>query len=99
MEQSSAMGTVTLARDPKTQGVFPIRGKIINAFNCTKERFYENEEVQAIHRIIFGRDYKRGDKVTLEDVKVEKIVIMADGDVDNRKLSGNTFRKTMRVHL
>jgi len=82
VEGDSAMGTVTNARDPKTQGVFPIRGKIINAFNCTREKFYENEEVQAIHRIIFGRDYKRGDKVTLEDVKVEKVVFMADADVD-----------------
>ena len=72
------MGTVATARDENTQGVFPIRGKIINAFNCTREKFYENEEVQAIHRIIFGRDYKRGDKVTLEDAKVEKIVFMAD---------------------
>jgi DNA gyrase/topoisomerase IV subunit B len=81
------MGTVALARNAQTQGIFPIRGKIINAFNCTKERFYENEEVQAIHRITFGRDYKRGDKVTLEDVKVEKIIIMADGDVDGAHIS------------
>ena len=81
---TSAMGTVASARNRDNQGIFPIRGKIINAFNCTKERFYENEEVQAIHKIIFGRDYKRGDKVTLEDAKVEKVIIMADGDVDIR---------------
>ena len=81
MEGDSAKGTVLKGRDPRTQGLFPIRGKIINAFKCTRQKFFENEEVQGITRIILGTDYKRGFKV--EDCKVGKVIFMSDADVDN----------------
>jgi DNA gyrase/topoisomerase IV subunit B len=58
----------------------PIRGKIINPFKCSKQKFFENEEVQAITMIVFGQEYRKG--LTIDDVKVDKIIIMADGDVD-----------------
>lgn len=56
--------------------LFPIRGKIINAFKASKQAFFSNEEVQGITRIIFGQDYRKG--LTVEDAKVEKIIFMAD---------------------
>ena len=70
--------------------LFPIRGKIINAFKCTRQRFFENEEVQGITRIILGTDYKRGFKV--EDCKVGKVIFMADGDVDGAHISALLLR-------
>lgn len=97
VEGDSAKGTVELGRDPQTQGIFPIRGKIINAFKTTKANFFANEEVQGITRIILGTDYKRNFD-PIKDTKVEKVIFMTDADVDRRiKLSKNTFRKTMRV--
>lgn len=60
--------------------LFPIRGKIINAFKASKQAFFSNEEVQGITRIVFGQDYKKG--LTIDDVKVSKIIVMADADVD-----------------
>lgn len=76
VEGDSAKGTVETGRDPKTQGVFPIRGKIINAFKCSKQAFFSNEEVQGITRIILGRDYVKNFDV--KDCKVQKVVFMAD---------------------
>ena len=80
VEGDSALGTVETDRDPYTQSIYPIRGKIINAFKCSKQKFFENEEVQGITMIVFGQEYKKG--LTIDDVKVSKIIIMADGDVD-----------------
>ena len=56
--------------------IFPIRGKIINAFKASKQAFFSNEEVQGITQIIFGQEYKKG--LTIDDCKVDKIVFMAD---------------------
>ena len=80
VEGDSALGTVEQGRDPKTQGLFPIRGKIINAFSSSKEKFFNNEEVQGITKIILGSDYKKGFDV--KDCKVSKVIFMADADVD-----------------
>jgi DNA gyrase subunit B len=84
VEGDSALGTVELARDPNCQGLFPIRGKIANAFKKSKHEFFSNAEVQAITRIILGSDYK---KFTIEDVKVSKIIIMADADIDGAHIA------------
>ena len=80
VEGESAKGTVETGRDKYKQGVFPIRGKIINAFKNSRQTFFNNEEVQGITRIILGSDYKRGFDV--KDCKVSKVIFMADADVD-----------------
>lgn len=83
VEGESAKGTVETGRDKRIQGVFPIRGKIANAFKMTRQNFFSNEEVQGITRIILGSDYKKG--FSVEDCKVSKVIFMADADVDRRK--------------
>ena len=80
VEGDSALGEAEKDRDEYTQGIFPIRGKIINAFKASKQAFFSNEEVQGITQIIFGQEYKKG--LTIDDCKVDKIVFMADADVD-----------------
>ena len=77
------MGTVVNGRDPEHQGVFPIRGKIKNAFSCTKQKFFENEEVQSITRIILGpKGYNKHFEAP-KDCFVDKVIFMADADVDS----------------
>lgn len=76
VEGDSALGTAQTARDPQRQGLFPIRGKIINAFKASKAVFFANEEVQGITRIILGSDYKKG--FDIKDCKVSKVIFMAD---------------------
>lgn len=78
VEGDSAKSDVETGRNKLTQGVFPIRGKIINAFACNKATFFNNEEVQSINQIMFGMPYRRDFKVS--DCRVEKIVILSDAD-------------------
>lgn len=90
VEGDSALGTVQLGRDAKKQGLFPIRGKIPNAFKMTRNAFFSNEEVQGITRIILGSDYKRGFDV--KDCKVSKVIFMADADVDGDHIAALLLR-------
>lgn len=76
VEGDSAMGSVMEGRDSTRQGIFPIRGKIINVFSNTKEKVFSNEEVQAITKIILGTEYKRNFDV--KDCKVSRVIFMAD---------------------
>ena len=75
VEGDSALGTVHEVR-AENQGIMPIRGKIINPFKCSRETFFNNEEVQGITQIIFGQQYRRG--LTVNDAKVSKIIFLAD---------------------
>jgi DNA gyrase subunit B len=72
------------------QGIMPIRGKIINAFKCSKTKFFSNEEVQGITQIVFGQEYKKG--LTVADAKVEKIIFMTDADVDGAHIAALLLR-------
>ena len=58
----------------------PLKGKIINAFSCNREKFFSNEEVQGITRIILGSDYKRNFDVS--ECKVDKVIFLTDADHD-----------------
>lgn len=91
VEGDSACGSATIARNKQTQGLFPIRGKIINAFRASKQAVFSNEEIQGIVRIILGSEYKRNFPV--EDCKVEKVIFMADGDVDKSHCRKMLFAK------
>jgi DNA gyrase subunit B len=90
VEGDSAMGTALEARDPETQGILPIRGKFINVFANSREKVFANEEFQSISKIILGTEYKRNFKI--EDVKVEKIILMADADVDGNHICALLLR-------
>ena len=81
VEGDSAGGTVKVGRDETCQGIFPIRGKIPSAFEKTKQEFWNNAETQGIARIILGKDYYRNFD-PIKDVEWDKIIFMADGDVD-----------------
>ena len=79
VEGDSAGGTAKVARSDD-QGIFPLRGKIPSAFEKTKQSFFDNAEIQGIARIILGKPYVRNFDV--KDVEWEKIIFMADADVD-----------------
>ena len=73
--------------------IYPIRGKISNAFRKSKTEFFSNEEIQGIIKIVFGREWKPGEKFTLEDCKVSKVIFMADADVDRLNCPKILFAK------
>lgn len=79
MEGDSAAGSGKNGRCSKRQGIFPIRGKMPNAFKTKRSKFLANEEVGAILTII-GAGY--GNNFDINKCKWEKIIIGADADPD-----------------
>ena len=90
-EGDSAGGQAKDARCKKRQGVFPIRGKMPNAFKTKYEDFMGNAEVQSIIKILFNAPYKKSfDPV--KDCKWEKIIFMADADIDGHHINSLLLR-------
>ena len=79
VEGDSAMGPCRDARDPERQGIFPIRGKIINAMTKSRAEFFDNEEAKGIRAILDAGDGKTFD---IDKCKFEKVIFMGDADVD-----------------
>ena len=89
VEGDSAMGSTQSGRDPQRQGIFPIRGKILNAFNTPKAKFLSNPEVAAIISLV-GGGYGKSFDIT--KVKWKKIIIMSDADPDGAHIAGLLLR-------
>ena len=79
VEGDSALGSTKNSRDTTKQAIFPIRGKIPNAFKCSRATFLANQEIASIISIIGGGFGKNFD---ISKVKFEKIIFLADADPD-----------------
>lgn len=83
VEGDSAFGSAENSRDNLTQGIFPVRGKLPNAFEKTQKEMFENEEVASIFQIMdggYGKDFD------ITKVKVSKVIFMADADPDGKHI-------------
>lgn len=79
VEGDSAAGPAKRARDSEWQAVLPLRGKIVNAGKSTAHQVLHNAEAQAVIAAIgagAGKDF------TLDDSRYDRIVLLADADVD-----------------
>jgi DNA gyrase subunit B len=79
VEGDSAGGSAKEGRDVKRQAVYALKGKPLNTFDTSLQKMYDNKEISDLIQVIgTGID----SEFNLEKLKYNKIIIMADADVD-----------------
>jgi DNA gyrase subunit B len=79
VEGNSAAGSAVKARDPRTQAILPIRGKILNVERARVDKMLKNAEIQAL---ILAIGAGISDDFDLSKIRYNKVIVLADADVD-----------------
>ncbi|MEW6153610.1 MAG: DNA gyrase subunit B [Actinomycetota bacterium] len=83
VEGNSAGGSAINARDPVTQAILPIRGKILNVERARLDKMLKNAEIQSLISAI-GAGV--GDEFDVSKIRYHKVIVLADADVDGNHI-------------